>query len=205
MNAGFSSLEKLKEFLLAEDLREQLTYDEAILRLGLGVAAHFDKHCNRTFARAVGATWESPADVEHVCLPRYPVESIASVELRENLADGWEVLSNVIENWDAQSGLVWLEGRQAEHPARLRFTWTGGYWWDIDDGTSQPAGSTLLPEELRTAWLLQCEALWHAHDGLGTGMVREKSVTLLGLSLPGVELIPSVKQTLSGYIRYAIA
>ena len=203
MQAGFSSLDSLKAFLLAEDLREQITYDEAITRLGLGVAAAFDRHCNRTFARAVGATWESPADVEHVVLPRYPVEAITTVQLRETIDAGWITLTGVVRNWDAASGLVWFAGRQAASPALLRITYTGGYWWDVDDGTTQPEGSTVLPEDVRTAWLLQCEAAWLAHDGLGSALAKSERPTAALLNQ--VALLPSVKEVLSGYIRYAIS
>lgn len=203
MNAGFSSLDRLKQFLLAEDLREQTTYDEALTRLGLGVAAAIDRHCNRTFARGVDVAWECPADREHITLPRYPVEAIESIEIRETSADSWSDITDQVAQWDAASGLVHFTARPGRAPARLRVTWTGGYWWSPDDDEEAPEGAAVLPEDIRTAWLLQCEALWLAHDGLGTGMVKPRESALLGTSLAGIDIIPTARAFLAPHIRYA--
>src|SRR6185503_741 len=100
MNLGLGNLDELKRHLLSESMRAQTDYDAKITAIGRGVAGQFDKYCNRSFERAVDAKAEFNSDRDHYYLPRYPIESITSVEQRTTLAEGWVTLppNGLIQN-----------------------------------------------------------------------------------------------------------
>lgn len=202
-----SSLTFLKSQLLAEALRETTDYDAQLQSLGAGVAGQFEKHCNRKFPRTVDDTFICPADRDFVYLPRTPIEEIASVELKTSDEGDWAEQSGFIINSDFDSGYVRFANLGLDY-ARLRFTFTGGFWFDTsEDGSGTiPESALALPADLKLAWLLQCKKVWEVTDPLGTKIVPSKdAVQLVGLSLAGLELIPQVKQILEGYKRYALA
>ena len=93
----------------------------------------------------------------------------------------------------------WLGGRYQ----RLRFTYTGGFWFDTTEDFSgtQPVGSTLRPDELFLAWLTQCEATWQLHDKLGRS-IAEGPESRRNMNLSGLTLVPEVEATLKNFIRY---
>lgn len=133
MDLGLGNLTQLKAHLLNEALRSSTTYDAALAALGKGVAARFEGHCNRLFGRVVGGTHECSAARDHVVLPRYPVESVSAISLRETMAAGWVdqgTVSDIIENISESSGLVHFGSQlSALSSARLRLTYTGGFWY----------------------------------------------------------------------------
>jgi hypothetical protein len=133
MNLGLGHLTELKAHLLNEALRSETTYDTAIAALGKGVAARLERACNRSFRRTVGDVFEGPGDVAHFTLPRYPVEAISAITLRENLTDGFVdqgAVADLVENISHASGLVTLSSPlSALRSSRLRATYTGGYWY----------------------------------------------------------------------------
>ena len=204
MNAGFASLTKLKEQLLAEALRADTAYDAAITALGLGVAGAFDKFCNRKLARAVATTFTCRADRDHIYLDRYPIESISTVEMKVDQTTGWETQTDFVFNQEEASGFVYWGLFHGNHASQLRFTFTGGYWIDDSEESTGtlPAGATALPEDLRLAWYLQCKKVWEVNDPLGTKLVTPKSE---GPALGGLELLPLVQETLKPYRRFQIA
>lgn len=153
MNLVLGTLAELKAHVLAEALRSGTDYDGALTALGLGVAARFEQQCARKFARVEGDTYECPADVAHVSLPRYPLEEITALALRETLKGGWVDQGDpedIIENLGEQAGLVYFGTIVAPLPARLRLTYTGGYWIDesgdgtIDNRSAVQRGSVSL-------------------------------------------------------------
>lgn len=208
MNAGLGSLTYLKTQLLAEALREGTAYDAALTAIGQGVAAQFEKHCNRYFARTVSDTFTTSADRPHLYLPRLPVESIASVALKSDPTTGFVTqASSAIINSNLESGFVYFGGELGAYWEQIRLTYTGGYWFDQteDASDSLPAGATALPESLRLAWILQCKKVWEVSDPLGGHIVPSKeNLQLVGLSLAGLELVPQAKDILHGFIRYAL-
>lgn len=201
MNAGFSSLTILKKHLLAEALRASTKYDVALLALGLGVAGQFEQYCNRKFARTVAATCTCSADRDHFYLDRAPVESVASVELKVDDATGWENQDSLIINTENESGRVYWAAPLWDNNGQLRFTFTGGYWWDQTEETndSLPSGATALPAELQLAWLLQCREVWANLDKLGINIAEAKEKAF---ALSGVELIPAARAVLGNYRRF---
>jgi len=204
VNAGFSSLTFLKAQLLAEALRASTRYDAVILAIGQGVAAQFEKFCNRKFQRVASATFTCSADRDHVFLDRYPLESIAQVELRTDTTAGWVVQSGFVLNFDERTGKAYWGYEPAPHYAQLRFTFTGGFWWDItEEGNDElPSGATALDEDLRLAWILQCRIAWQAIDKIGQDITKTgSSSNLVTGTLGGLELLPAVKEILVRFRR----
>lgn len=210
MDLGLANLVTLKRHLLAPDLRSRTTWDDVIADVGKGVAAHFERYCNRLWKRTAGETDIFTGDRQTWILRRYPVESISALDLRDDLNTGWLTMgtvASVVANWSAASGLVDFGEQQADAQALIRITYTGGYWYDEAEtgDTTPPAGSTAVPAHLKEAWLLQCRKVWEVIDPLGGGLAKGgANVQLVGLSMAGLELIPQVKQMLQPERRYAI-
>lgn len=210
MNAGLSNLATLKGWLLAASLVDATDYDAQILAIGQGVALALEKYCNRKFGRAVGATFECTADRTHVVLDRYPVEALTTIEQRDTLAGGWSplVINDVVENRADDRGLVYFNAPQGIYLSRLRFTYTGGFFFeqlepaDVGYPTATPAGATALPADLLLAWKLQCEHVWTQRDKLGLQLAKEQSTPA---ALAAIELLPVVKEHLRPFVRYALS
>lgn len=204
MNLGLGTLTDLKRHLLAPALVAQGTYDPPIIAIGQGVAAQFDKFCNRKFARMANDTVVFPADRKHYYLPRYPVESIATIEQKDSQTEGFIALAaDTIENRDDAAGLIYFGAALGDWWSLIRVTYTGGYWFDDDDGDpeTQPAGSTALPADLKLAWLQQCAQVWSHRDKLGLNISRPPSGDTLIAAAP---LTDEVKEILRGYVRYQL-
>ena len=106
MNAGLGNLDSLKKHLLASSLKSDKRFDLVIGDIGRGVAAQFEKYCNRKFARMVNDTVICTADRDHVYVPRYPLESFSQIELKADITTGWELQDGLVLNTNTASGLV---------------------------------------------------------------------------------------------------
>lgn len=214
MNAGFSNLDTLKKHLLAGSTAKSDTrFDTAIAAIGLGAASQSENFCNRKFGRVEDDTYISSADRAEFSLPRYPIESLSLVELKTTEQDGWATLDqspwDTLQSIENSAGLVRFPSDSDVGPyyAQVRFTYTGGYWWETaepDDAnypSDQPAGSTALPDDLKLAWLLQCETVWAARDKLGMSLVDKPEMQS---SIGKLDISPIVKQMLGQYIRYQL-
>lgn len=203
MNAGLGSLKLLKAQLLASTLVNQTTYDAEIALLGQGVAAGFERATNRLFVRTAGATAEFPGDQSVLVLPRYPIETVTSIEFRASPADPYVVqdASGVLQSRDDAAGIVETWGPLGSWRGSIRVTWTGGWWWDTteDDTGVQPVGSTALPADVRLAWVLQCRHVWSRMDALRAGLAMEPDKRS---KLGDLELIPEVLATLRQHTRH---
>lgn len=205
MDAGLSNLLTLKQHLLRDEDILDIVWDDAVARIGLGVADALNKHCNRLFQRSAGDTYITTADRVQLWLPRAPVETVTSVHLQEDATDGWEAQdSTVIANQDLTSGWIYFGYALGDYSALIKVTYTGGYYYDTtEDGTgTQPSAATAVPDDLKLAWLLQCEHIWSMRDKLGitVGDAPGKQS-----AVDQLQLIPEVRRILQGYIRYAIA
>lgn len=206
MNAGLSNLTLLKLRLLPESLRTRDDWNNAILQLGLGVASHFERHCNRLFGRVAGATDILQANADHWFTRRYPIESITKWELRTDFSTGWveQPLAN-IGSVNEEVGRVDWGGALGDATGQIRLTYTGGYWWDDDEGNTgiMPATATALPESLREAWMLCVETIWGGRDKIGSNIARVGSGnTVVSESLAALEFSPMIRSMLAPYIRY---
>ena len=209
MNAGFSNLDTLKKQLLAGTMKNDVRFDATILVIGQGVAGQFETFCNRKFMRVVGDTEILPADRCQFLLSRFPLEAITAVDLKMNEALGFESQSptTFYNTVGLKSGIVNCpEGADAgPWYAQVRFTYTGGYWWETlepDDASfpsSMPAGASPLPQELFLAWVLQCRHLWSQIDKLGTDILKDGKPS--SLRFPE-EFAPTVQKTLGQFTRY---
>lgn len=207
MNAGFSNLETLKGQLLTERLRATVDYDGVISELGVGVAGAFERLCGRSFGRVVDDAWETRGMACSFVLPRYPVESITALEVRDGL-NAWEalVVSDVVSAANLQAGVVQLAAPLGGPFTAVRWTYTGGYWWEqlesIEAGypSAQPAGSTALPDAIRLAWFLQCAEVWNKMDRTGSGILAAPDVKS---KLQSLEIVPQVREVLRSFVRYA--
>jgi hypothetical protein len=205
MNAGIANLYTLKQHLLPASLLTGTTYNATITAIGLGVAAHFERFCNRKFIRTAADTYIVHADRQVIVLPRFPIESISAVALKTNEEEGWQTQdSDVIEQLDHAAGIVQLAAPLGTYLAQVRFTYTGGYWWEqaepADAGypTTQPAGSTALPDDLKFAWLQQCARVWEMRDKLGAGVAADPEAkgkqTEVHLTKQTVEMLQSYRR-----------
>ena len=213
MNAGFSNLDFLKKQILAGTVKDP-RFDAVLLALGQGVAAQFESFCGRKFQRAAGQVDAFGADRCQFLLARYPVEPpVALVEYKEDEPSGWVVQNPadpdavVIQSLDAAAGIVYLpDGADAgEYYSQVRFTYTGGYFWETlepDDAafpSALPAGAAALPADLLAIWILQCKHIWAMLDKIGTDLLKDGSAK--SLRFPE-EFAPTVEKTLAKYLRY---
>lgn len=206
MNAGLANLATLKAFLLPAALRSGTDDDATITAIGLGVAGLIEQACGRTLLRAAGVVDIFGADRAQFLLSRFPVEAVTEFALKSTEAAGFVVqtLATYPLAIDLANGIVTLGGDAGAYYEQLRVTYTGGYWWEVkeptDNGypTTQPAGSTALPAELRLAWLLQCQHVWASIDKLGTAIADQPGASS---ALDSLQLSPVVKQMLQDYER----
>ncbi len=183
-------------------------FDAIIEDLGKGVAAAIENYCNRRFARAVDDTAVFQADRASFILPRYPLEAVTKVELKSNEATGWEVQDqSLIASISQLSGLVYFtDAAMRQDWNQVRFTFTGGYWFEqlepdeADAGypSKMPAGATALPSDLRLAWLIQMRDVWNKTDKLNAGLAELPSGAWLAAT-GGMDLSNLVKFMLNNF------
>jgi len=196
MDLGLGNLTQLKAHLLAEALRSGTTYDTTLAALGKGVAARFEGHCHRKFGRVVADTHECSAARDHVVLPRYPVESVSAISLRETLATGWVdqgTVSDLVENISEAAGLVTLSSPlSALSSARLRVTYTGGYWYPTSAARTILSGSASFSVGQSTAFITFASAFdavpavgvtLQAPDGSPIFDVTPQAITRTGFTI----------------------
>ena len=208
MNAGLSNLDTLKKHLLANTLAGNPQFDLVIQAIGLGMAAGFEQYCNRKFARLIGAQDVLPGDRVNYLLSRYPLEALTTVELKLDEADGYVVqTSDFVNTVDLKNGMVLLpnEADPGDELSQVRFTYTGGFWWEPlepDDAaypSALPAGANALPDDLKLAWLLQCQQVWDARDQIGLSLVDAPGTQQ---TIDTLKLSPLVKTMIAPYVRY---
>lgn len=201
----YTSLTTLKEFVLPESIQDKDDWDSMLLAIGAGTADLFDTRCNRKLRREVDAIAEFGG--EHSCfvLPRYPIETIASVHTRSTPSDAWREEPSAIQTQSDQSGLISFCGRIAHVCERIQVTYTAGYFVDITGETALPDGATPMPADLMLAWYQQCAHVFEQRDKLGsnfTGADRGLGGALV--SLIQIGLTDPVEQVLQGHKRFQI-
>lgn len=208
MNAGLSNLATLKAWLLPASLVASTDYDAKIAQIGTGVAGLMQRYCNRSFGWAASDEFVCQANRDHVVLPRYPVKELTTVALLAEGESVWEILDlATVVNVLLDSGLVMLDAEPGGWRDKLRFTYTGGYWFETvepDGGgypTAQPAGSTALPADLLHAWLTQCALQFQLQDVLGTVLAEKKPATP---PLAELKWAPQVEEVLRSYRRLSL-
>lgn len=211
MNAGLANLATLKAWLLPSSLTAGADYDTQIAAIGKGVALALERYCNRHFARTVNDIFECPADRLHVVLPRFPIEAAPTIDLRDDLTTGYvaQTYNDLVIDHNLAAGLIKFGAWAGASTSRLKFTYTGGLWWEqlepADQGypTAQPTGSTAVPDDILLAWRLQCEFVWKQRDKLGLNIGEKVDNVFLG-ALSRIAIFEGVKEILRPHIRYAI-
>jgi hypothetical protein len=205
MIAGLTNLDTLKKHLLATTLQAETRFDQVITDIGLGVAAQFENFCNRQFARVVDDVATFQADRSSFILPRYPVEAITLVEVKQKDSGAWITQDlELIQSSSLASGVIYLpeEIDAGRFWHEIRFTFTGGFWWEPlepdDDGypSAAPAGAKPLPNDLRLAFLLHCREIWNKLDKLGAGLVDKPDTQTM---LSSLDFPTAVRRTLLNY------
>lgn len=186
------TLNNLKVFCLPVSLQSKDQYDALLQQIGEGVASRIESFCNRRLGRVSGDTFETNGDRRILVLPRYPVESIDQVEFKDRYGNDWNLETDLIDSLDSESGLVTLSAPLGDDRSRIRLTYTGGYWYDNVGGQNQPAGSTALPEHIRSAWKTQCKHLFDSLDVTGSSLSDENYVSRIA----SYDLVPEVKEAL---------
>jgi|SRR5581483_3445743 len=202
MDLGLGNLSELKSQILAASLRGDTNYDTVIAAIGLGVAAQFDKYCNRRLGRVAGDFDQFRADRRHYYLKRYPVESIASAQRQDTLTDGWQTLavSDLIQQWNLEIGYISFIALQGYEFSQLLITYTGGFWYDTTENGSgvMPGTATLVPADIKLAWYLQCQNVWRQWDKLGNQIAEPPERQTSDQSL---QLAPAVRELLDDHRR----
>jgi hypothetical protein len=198
---GLGTLGQLKRYLLAPGIVAETTYDEAITFIGKGVAVQFDRYCNRTFQRGSSITEDFRGGTDMLTLGRYPTESIASIGLKTVGETSFTTQTSVTDTLALDSGVLLLTGDLGTKRDQLRVTYTGGYWYDTtdDDTGTQPSGSTLLPHDIKHAWLQQCQHVWSKRQDLGLDHVISDPVQRTTFN--EMDFTPMVKGALEPYRR----
>jgi hypothetical protein len=169
----------------------------------------FDQFCNRTFCRTVGKQDIFSADRRHWYLNAFPVEAITGNEKKDDEKDGFVSYplppdgSSLIQQMQLDQGYIMFISIQGYFFSRIRITYTGGFWFDTtEDGSGvMPAGATLLPAAVKSAWYLQCQHVWKRIDKLGAQIAQDGE----GQSaLSAIEVIPLVKELLRPFKRMQI-
>jgi hypothetical protein len=207
MNAGFSNLQTLKNFLLASSLQTDTAWDSKILPIGLGVAGIANTWCNRVFGYSAAITEVFPGDRPHYYLRQYPLASIAQVNMKYFITDSWTDISGQPIQWNQETGLLSFGYTVGAFPLQIQVIYAGGYFYEqlepADPGypTAPPAGIPALPSDVQLAWLVQCAQVWNELDILGTGISANPDQVTNPQKL---DLVPMVKQLLQPYRRYQL-
>jgi len=210
MNLGLGNLDDLKQFILAEAIREQTDKDAVLQVIGKGVAASFERYCNRWFDRVDGAVDTFTADRDTWNLSRSPVEEISSVQTKSSDAEGWVAQEGLVQMSILDRGFLDFGGLVADYRTHVRVTYVGGFYFETlepaDEGypTEQPEGSTPVPADLKYVWLCQCQAVFEAKDHLLPKGISADGATTIPMNLKDVPMLPQVVEILNTYRRFQI-
>jgi hypothetical protein len=166
---GLGTLGQLKRYILNAGVVVETTHDEALTFIGKGVAAQFDRHCNRTFKRGTSVTEDFRGDTDQLLLERYPSESVTTIGLKSAGESSFTTQTGWIDTLFERTGVLRLAGDLGTDRDIIRVTYDGGYWYDVsDDGSgTMPSGATLLPADIQAAWLTTCLHIWSKRQNLG--------------------------------------
>lgn len=205
MNAGFSSLTKLKKAILPAPLRTRVDWDDALVDLGKGVVEMIEGHCNRRFAWVVEDTYTTDANRIVVSVPVYPVSVWDAVEMQSDPTSAFSDISGSVTRYESRSGILYFRSAPGDELGSIKVTLTGGYWWDTNEDASGeiPAGATSLPFALFTAWTMQVQAIAQAQDLFGAASGKPQSKANENTLLPQAELLQAVQSMITPYRRFA--
>jgi hypothetical protein len=205
VNAGLSSLTKLKAAILPDSMRANAMWDDTLIALGLGVADAIESYLDRKLGWMVDDVTEYDAERVVVGVPRYPVLAFTAVELQSTPGATWESIGGSVMRFMPKAGLISFQHSPANEFGTIRVTSTGGFWWDESeeaDGT-MPEGATPLPGALFTAWAMQVQAHCNALDLFGAQAGKDTLGSSSNLLTNADAFIPAVESMLKSFRRFA--
>src|SRR5512137_965018 len=174
-------------------LETDTQYDELLTRAIEAFGARFDRECNRTFARTVGATEEFAGGEVEIPVCCYPIEAVTKFELKTSESAGWVeqtsveylvrsrcVVSLAVPLWPLRSSA-----------ALARVTYTGGY---VLPGTTPSSGQTALPVEIESAVIEQVAFWFERRDSVGVIRIWPSGGNYM--QLVDTDLLPAVRAVL---------
>lgn len=166
------------------------------------IAARFDHETNRTLARTVDATYEFDAGQTEVCVPCYPIETVAKFEVKSSEATGW-VEQPGVEYLIRQRCVISLCQPLAAGGRLARVTYTGGYVMPGSPPLEPPVpASQTLPADLEQTALDQL-AFWFQNRDR-QGLQRQWEYHGLYRQFADLDLLTSVRAVLARYARWAV-
>ena len=179
--------------------------DDLLTRAVEAVSARFDRECNRTLARTVGATQEFPATDTEIIARCYPIETVTRFELKTSEAAGWlEQTGTVYLLRQAcvislSVPLSFIAQVSSLGPLLGRVTYTGGY---VMPGSTPSAGQSALPADLESAATEQVAAWFQQRDKLG--LIRHWPKGGIYLVFTQLPLLPQVTAIIRPHQRWAV-
>jgi hypothetical protein len=181
-----------------------IDYDDLLTRAIEAVTARFDRECNRTLARTVGATQEFRATDRDIVARCYPIEAVTKFELKTTESEGWLEQTGVTYLL-RQACIISLSVPLSFVPqtsiasSLARVTYTGGY---VMPGTTPSAGQTPLPADLETAAIEQVAFWFQERDKLG--LIRQWPHDGTYIVLTQLPLLPQVSAMIRSYVRWSV-
>lgn len=180
-------------------------FDDLLTRAIEAVSARFDRECNRTLARTVGATQEFGATETEIVACCYPIETVTKFELKTTEAEGW--VEQAGAGYVLRGGCVislrfplsFVFQASWFGPQVGRVTYTGGY---VLPGTEAGSGQTALPGDLEFAAVEQVVVWFQQRDKLG--LIRSWPKDGVYLAFSQLPLLPQVSAVLRLHQRWAI-
>lgn len=181
------------------------THEEILTRAIEAVTARFDRECNRTLARTVGATQEFRATDTEIIARCYPIETVIRFELKTDEAEGW--IEQPGTRYLLRHGciislsapLAFAPRVSFIDPGLARVTYTGGY---VMPGTNPSSGQAALPADLESAAVEQVAAWFQQRDKLG--LIREWPSGGTYLALTQLPLLPQVSASIRPHQRWSV-
>ena len=180
------------------------TYDDLLTRAIDAASVRFDRECNRTLARTVGATQEFRATDREIIARCYPIEAVTKFELKTAEAEGWLEQTGVTYLL-RQACIISLSVPLSFVPeisiisSLARVTYTGGY---VMPGTTPSAGQTALPADLESAAVEQVASWFQQRDKLG--LIRHWPHGGTYAVLTQLPLLPQVSAMIRPYRRWTV-
>lgn len=173
------------------------TGDDTLIEGMIAAASNvFDRHCNRKFARSDLAEQFFQADQKEISLDRYPVEMIASIQLREHARSAW--VRQIVDYELINSCVLRLAYTLGDESQQCRVMYAGGY---VLPSTTALTGQTALPDEVVQAAQDQVCFWYERRHTLRFGNVDAQAPTRRPETL---ELTPHVREMLRPFVRMAL-
>jgi hypothetical protein len=168
--------------------------DDALLgRLIASASRAIESSCFRSFDRVVGDTFTTGAEHQEINLPRYPVESVSKIELKESGDGAWLTIT---PGYSLIGNILAFDSIQGTWAQLVRVTYTGGY---VTPGEPLAPGQQPVPSDLENACVEQVVYWYQNRNRFKAGMVSGQGTP--SVQQPGQSLLPGVLEAIAPYRR----